>query len=203
MFNNNGIGTYTEQRRLRACLGGPSRQHLSKHAGRVADFQDHPNRKPAVLTVTQPLTPGRPIPATPDRPQPTRRSTIPSCSPGESLNTVANSGELPRELIQPRNDASSAFTEFLDAGHEGAQHVAYWTDDFQRLYDNALSLGYPVTQEGRIGGEHGRLAYLDTEHDHGTAIEISDLSGPTGPFFSDIRDAAANWDGTDPIRRRR
>jgi hypothetical protein len=116
---------------------------------------------------------------------------------------VANSGELQRELIQPRNNASSAFTEFLDAGHAGAQHVAYWTEDFQQLYDNALSLGYTVTQEGSIGGEHGRFAYLDTEHDHGTAIEISDISGPTGPFFSDIRDAAANWDGTDPIRRRR
>ena len=115
---------------------------------------------------------------------------------------VANSGELQLELIQPRNDASSAFTEFLDAGHEGAQHVAYWTEDFQQLYDNALSLGYTVTQEGSIGGEHGRFAYLDTEHDHGTAIEISDISGPTGPFV-DIRDAAANWDGTDPIRRRR
>ena len=38
--------------------------------------------------MTQPLTPGRPIPATPDRPQPTRRSTIPSCSPGESLNSL-------------------------------------------------------------------------------------------------------------------
>jgi hypothetical protein len=24
-----------------------------------------------------------------------------------------------------------------------------------------------------------------------------------GPFFSYIRDAAANWGGTDPIRRRR
>src|SRR6185369_13593519 len=116
---------------------------------------------------------------------------------------VANSGELQLELIQPRNDASSAFTEFLDAGHEGAQRVAYRTEDFQRLYDNALSLGYTVTQEGSIGGEHGRFAYLDTEHDHGTAIEICDISGPTGPFFSDIRDAAANWDGTDPIRRRR
>jgi hypothetical protein len=34
-------------------------------------------------------------------------------------------------------------------------------------------------------------------------IEISDISGPKGPFFSDIRDAAANWDGTDPIRGRR
>jgi len=117
--------------------------------------------------------------------------------------TVATSGELQLELIQPRNDASSAFTEFLDAGHEGAQRVAYWTEDFQRLYDNALSLGYTVTQEGSIGGEHGRFAYLDTEHDHGTAIEICDISGPTGPFFSDIRDAAANWDGTDPSRIRR
>src|SRR6185437_15568654 len=84
-------------------------------------------------------------------------------SPSWKLSVaVANSGELQLELIQPRNDASSAFTEFLDAGHEGAQRVAYWTEDFQRLYDNALSLGYTVTQEGSIGGEHGRFAYLDT-----------------------------------------
>ena len=59
-FNNNGISTYTEQRRLRACSDGPSRQHLSKHAGRVVDFQDHPNRKPAVLTMTRPS--GQPAP---------------------------------------------------------------------------------------------------------------------------------------------
>jgi hypothetical protein len=71
---------------------------------------------------------------------------------------VANSGDIQLELIQQRNDAPSAFKEFLDAGHEGAQHVAYWTDDFQSLYDKALSLGYTVTQEGSIGGEHGRFA---------------------------------------------
>jgi len=116
---------------------------------------------------------------------------------------LANSGDIQLEPIQQRNDAPSAFKEFLDAGHEGARHVAYWTDDFQRLYDKALSLGYTVTQEGSIGGEHGRFAYLDTEHDHGTAIEISDSSGPKGPFYSDIRDAAASWDGTDPTRERR
>jgi uncharacterized protein GlcG (DUF336 family) len=65
---------------------------------------------------------------------------------------VANSGELQRELIQPRNDASSAFTEFLDAGHDGAQHVAYWTEDFQQLYDNALS----SRLHGDSGGKHRR-----------------------------------------------
>ena len=34
----------------------------------------------------------------------------------------ANSGDIQLELVQQRNDASSAFTEFLDAGHEGAHH---------------------------------------------------------------------------------
>jgi hypothetical protein len=93
----------------------------------------------------------------------------------------ANSGDIQLELIQQRNDAPSVFEDFLEAGHEGAQHVvAYWTDDFQRLYDKALSLGYKVIQEGSIGGEQGRFAYLDAEHDHGIVIEISDISGPKG-----------------------
>jgi hypothetical protein len=37
-----------------------------------------------------------------------------------------------------------------------------------------------VIQEGSIGGEQGRFAYLDAEHDHGIVIEISDISGPKG-----------------------
>ena len=31
-------------------------------------------------------------------------------------------------------------------------------------------------------------------------IEISDISGPKGQMFAYVRDVAANWDGTDPIR---
>lgn len=113
---------------------------------------------------------------------------------------IANSGDVQIELIQQRNDAPSAYKEFLDAGHEGAQHVAYWTTDYQALYDKALALGYTVAQEGSIGGEQGRFAYLDTEHEPGTIIEISDISGPKGQFFAYVRDVAAGWDGTDPIR---
>jgi len=115
---------------------------------------------------------------------------------------VANSGDIQIELIQQRNDAPSVYRDFLDAGKEGMQHIAYWTDDFQALYDKALSLGYKVAQEGSIGGDQGRFAYLDTERDHGTVIEISDVSGPKGQFFSYIREVAADWDGADPIRGR-
>ena len=113
---------------------------------------------------------------------------------------LANSGALQIELIQQRNAAPSMYTEFLDAGREGLQHMSFWTIDYQALYDRALALGYKVGHEGQIGGEKGRFAYFDTEAHPGTVIEISDISGGKGRFFERIRQAAANWDGTDPIR---
>lgn len=79
--------------------------------------------------------------------------------------------------------------------------MSYWTHDFKGLYDRALSLGYTVGHEGAIGGEQGRFAYFDTQAHPGTIIEISDISGSKGRMFSHIREVAANWDGTDPIRR--
>jgi Glyoxalase/Bleomycin resistance protein/Dioxygenase superfamily len=113
---------------------------------------------------------------------------------------IANSGDIQIELIQPRNDAPSVYKDFLDSGRHGAQHIAYWSTSFQELYDAALAAGYTVAQEGSIGGEQGRFAYLDTEFDQGTMIEISDVSGPKGQMFAYVRDVAASWDGTDPVR---
>ena len=114
---------------------------------------------------------------------------------------LANSGDLQIELIQQRNDAPSMYKEFLDAGHEGLQHIAFWSRDYQSLYDRAISLGYKVGHEGQIGGEKGRFAYFDTQLHPGTVVEISDISGSKGTFFEHVRQAAINWDGSDPIRR--
>jgi hypothetical protein len=113
---------------------------------------------------------------------------------------LANSGDVQLELIQQLNDAPSMYQDFLDAGRAGAQHVAYWTRNYDALYERAVADGYTVAQEGCIGGATGRFAYLDTEGDQGTVIEISDISGGKGQFFDYVRQAAAEWDGTDPIR---
>jgi hypothetical protein len=115
---------------------------------------------------------------------------------------LANSGDVQLELIQPRNDAPSMYKDFLDAGREGMQHIAYWSNDYQSLLDQALRDGYTIGQEGSIGGEKGRFAYLDTETTQGTVIELSDISGPKGQFFQYIHEVAATWDGSDPIRGR-
>jgi hypothetical protein len=121
-------------------------------------------------------------------------------SNAEMSIALANSGDLQIELIQQRNDAPSMYKEFIDAGREGLQHVAFWSKEYQALYDRALSLGYKVGHEGQIGGEQGRFAYFDTEFHPGTVIELSDISGNKGRFFDHIRRIAAEWDGTDPIR---
>ena len=75
---------------------------------------------------------------------------------------LANAGDLQIELIQQRNDAPSMYKEFLDSGREGLQHVAFWSTDYQSLYDRALGQGYKLGHEGQIGGEQGRFAYFDT-----------------------------------------
>jgi len=114
---------------------------------------------------------------------------------------LANSGDLQIELIQQRCDTPTLYREFLDAGHEGLQHVAFWSTDYQNLYDRMLADGYRLGHEGQIGGEQGRFAYFDSGAHPGSVVEISDISGPKGELFAFIRKAAVDWDGQNPIHR--
>ena len=121
-------------------------------------------------------------------------------SPVEMSIALANTGDLQIELIQQRNDAPSMYMDFLNAGREGLQHMSYWTTEFQADYDRAVAAGYKVGHEGQIGGPQGRFVYFDTETHPGTVIEMSDISGAKGKFFEHIRKAAADWDGSNPVR---
>ncbi len=114
---------------------------------------------------------------------------------------LANSGDLQIELIQQMNDAPSMYRDFLAAGREGLQHISYWTMDYQRIYDHALSLGYKVGHEGEIGGPQGRFSYFETEAHPGTVIELSDINGPKKMVFDYIKKASVGWDGSKPIRK--
>ena len=121
-------------------------------------------------------------------------------SDAEVSIALANTGDLQIELIQQRNDAPSMYRDFLAAGREGLQHMSYWTRNYAEDFARAVKLGYAVGQEGQIGGPDGCFAYFQTETHPGTVIEMSDISGSKGAFFEHIKRAAAEWDGTGPIR---
>lgn len=116
---------------------------------------------------------------------------------------LANSGALQIELLQPCNDAPSMWRDFLDAGHEGLQHVAHWMETpaaMDAALARVIDLGYVIGQSGSTG-EHGRFVYLCTEGHAGTVVELSEACGAKAQLFQRVAEAARGWDGTDSIRR--
>ncbi|ROS38573.1 VOC family protein [Amycolatopsis thermoflava] len=115
---------------------------------------------------------------------------------------LAQSGGIQIELIEPLNDAQSAFGEFLRSGREGLQHIAFWTDEFDAAMREAAGRGLTVLQEGcsGSGAPDERFVYFTAEHHPGTMIELSETRGAKGRLFRAIAAAAEGWDGAEPVR---
>ncbi len=112
---------------------------------------------------------------------------------------LANSGEMQIELIQQEDDTPSIYTEFLRANGPGYHQLAYWTEDFEETMTALRGAGWPVVWAG--GEDLGtRFAYFEPPSAPATIIEISELNEMTVGMNNLVRDAALNWDGSDPIR---
>jgi catechol 2,3-dioxygenase-like lactoylglutathione lyase family enzyme len=113
---------------------------------------------------------------------------------------LANAGALQIELLQTRNDVPSMYRDFLRAGHQGVQHVAYWTENFDADLARAEAAGFKVCMGGEVG-DNGRFVYFEDRSPlPGTTIELSEVAGPKGRLFKMIREAAVGWDGSEPVR---
>lgn len=115
----------------------------------------------------------------------------------------AQCGNLQIELIQQRNDAPSMYREFLAAGREGLQHIAFWhpPESYETTLERALASGFTVCMSAATIDETGKIVYFEQEGHPGTVVELSCLSPKKKVVFDQIADAAKDWDGTDPIRR--
>jgi hypothetical protein len=112
---------------------------------------------------------------------------------------LAFSGALQIELIQTLDDEPTPYRDFL-AGHgTGLHHVARFVED----YDGAVAGYAKQGLEPYFGGQgltaRQRFCYFDTESHGGTVSELIETV-EIGGFFDGIRRAAADWDGSDPVR---
>jgi hypothetical protein len=111
---------------------------------------------------------------------------------------IAYSGDHQIEISQQHNDAPSIYSDFLKHNAPGLQHVGVIVDDVDRALDEA-GLRSKVVQHGTTTAGH-RFAYADTGHHNGTMVEFVTADEKTRDIFRYMKDAAANWDGTRPIR---
>lgn len=123
-------------------------------------------------------------------------------SPARMSIALANSGPLQLELIQALDDSPSMYRDFLAAGREGLQHVAYWTQEFDAALERASAAGFEVGHSGAFG-EQGRFVYFANEAHPGTVVELSEVRGAKQRFFDHVARACDTWDGSDPVRRLR
>jgi hypothetical protein len=111
---------------------------------------------------------------------------------------LANSGDVQLELIQQRCETPSMYRDFLASGYEGMQHWSSWPTDYDSMLQHALANGYSIGQEG--DSARGRFVYLWNEGHPGTVIEMAHMTPDRKRIFDAVREAAADWDGSDPIR---
>ena len=112
---------------------------------------------------------------------------------------LSNSGEMQIELIAQEDDTPSIYTEFLTDDGPGYHQLAYWTEDFEATMKAVELAGWPVVWSGGEGFGV-RFAYLEPPNSPATIVEISELTDTMAASSAHIREAAAGWDGTDPIR---
>jgi len=112
---------------------------------------------------------------------------------------LSNSGEMQIELIYQHDETPSIFTEFLAANGPGYHQLAYWAEDFDVTMKSVADAGWPVVWAGGEG-LGVRFAYVEPPNSPATVVEISELTEAQAASAKFIRDAAANWDGSDPIR---
>lgn len=111
----------------------------------------------------------------------------------------ANSGDLQIELIHQDGDDPSPYREFLDDGHEGFHHLAWWTEDVDAARSALERAGRDVVLEGDGGGT-ARFLYVECPGNAATMLEVMELNDMTRFLVDHVRTASLDWDGSDPVR---
>jgi hypothetical protein len=111
---------------------------------------------------------------------------------------AAYSGAMMFELVQQHDDAPSAYQDVIAARGCGFHHLAVPSYDYDRDLERYRKLGFTIVNEAAARGS--RAAYIDTTAKLPGMIELTEIVPEMRAMFSEMETAAANWDGTDPIR---
>lgn len=114
---------------------------------------------------------------------------------------ISHAGPVQIELIETRTSGPTVYRDIVAPGRPGYHHFCVYTRDFEA--DRAFygSKGIALATAGRIKGSGIRFGYYDTSAIYGCMIEVVDFDASVVQRYKTIAEAAANWDGRDPIRR--
>ncbi|MCV7065933.1 VOC family protein [Mycolicibacterium farcinogenes] len=112
---------------------------------------------------------------------------------------IAQAGGVQIELIKQHGNAASPYRDVFAEGESGLHHICSFVDDVEAECRNYQGHGFEVVMNAVIAGET-HVAYVDTRPMIGCMTELMGRQGLAVKMFEAAAAAAADWDGTDPVR---
>jgi hypothetical protein len=112
---------------------------------------------------------------------------------------IAQAGDVQIELMTQNEERASMIREVVPAGRSGLHHMALYCRDFDADLDFYRKAGVEIVFEGLMMGH--RVCWLDTVPQLGFMVELITANPTAASIFGQIRAAAENWDGKEPVRR--
>lgn len=108
-------------------------------------------------------------------------------------------GPVMLELVQCHSAAPNVVVDVLGDRPSGLHHLACWVDDLDEATAHLAERGHPLAMSARTtGGTEFR--FIDTIRQFGHLVELYVATPQLRGFYAMVAAAAADWDGTDPVR---
>lgn len=107
-------------------------------------------------------------------------------------------GDVMVELVQDHGDGPSVVRERYAADQSGLHHLAFMVDDLDAATTRLVEQGYALAMSACASTT--RFHFVDAVDELGHMIELYQRSDHLLGFYAMVRDAAAGWDGIDPVR---
>jgi len=112
---------------------------------------------------------------------------------------IAQAGPVQIELIKQHGVAPSPYRDVFAEGESGLHHICSFVDDVEAECRNYQQHGFEVVMTGSVAGQTP-VAYVDTRPTLGCMTELMGRSDFVEGMYTAAAAAAADWDGSDPIR---
>lgn len=112
----------------------------------------------------------------------------------------ANNGGVQIEIIEPDPSQQSVYSEWMARQGRGTlvHHIAWWVRDYAEAFKLAEARGYEAILHGRA--TQGGFAYFQHPAMPEFSFEVTELTSERQAKYDRIAQAAAGWDGSDPVR---
>lgn len=108
-------------------------------------------------------------------------------------------GDVQIELIRPENSEPSIYTGEY-AVTDSLHHICIFVDSIAEARAACAQAGATILVEGKVG-EDGEVIYVDAGQGPGHVIELLQNMTGADAIFQMIKDAAKDWDGSEPLRK--